>query len=268
MSKKKKVRIVVIVVVLFLLVQLVLAGLLGGLGPLAFLRDVRLRGLPGNDASYAPDTVSEMENSPLRGKTVCFLGSSVTEGSASLGNSMAEYLGKRFGCEAVVEAVSGTTLADTGKSSYVQRLLGKLDANAPFSMFICQLSTNDASKKLPLGTVSESRSLADFDTATVAGAMEYIICYAQETWNCPVLFYTGARYDSAPYAEMVALLPALQEKWGVGVIDLWHSDAFNDISAQQRKLYMNDDIHPTMAGYRDWWTPEMERQILDFLNER
>jgi len=33
--------------------------------------------------------------------------------------------------------------------------------------------------------------------------MEYIICYAKQTWNCPVLFYTGTKYDSEQYAEMV-----------------------------------------------------------------
>lgn len=28
---------------------------------------------------------------------------------------------------------------------------------------------------------------------------------------------------------------------------------------------MNDGIHPTKAGYRDWWGPEQERQLLEYL---
>lgn len=48
-------------------------------------------------------------------------------------------------------------------------------------MFVCQLSTNDATNGLPLGSVSSGRELNDFDTQTVAGAIEYIVCYAQET---------------------------------------------------------------------------------------
>ena len=30
---------------------------------------------------------------------------------------------------------------------------------------------------------------------------------------------------------------------------------------------MHDDIHPTKAGYRDWWGPELETQLLAFLAE-
>ena len=29
---------------------------------------------------------------------------------------------------------------------------------------------------------------------------------------------------------------------------------------------MHDDIHPTTAGYREWWCPEMEKQLLTYYN--
>ena len=29
---------------------------------------------------------------------------------------------------------------------------------------------------------------------------------------------------------------------------------------------MHDDIHPTMAGYREWWCPELETQLLAYYN--
>ena len=65
-----------------------------------------------------------------------------------------------------------------------------------FDAFVCQLSTNDASKEMPMGELSSSENLEDFDTQTITGAMEYIIVYAKQTWNCPVIFYTGTKYDS------------------------------------------------------------------------
>lgn len=61
------------------------------------------------------------------------------------------------------EAVSGTTLADLNGTSYLSRL-----------------KNVDKTKQ--------------FDTQTVIGSMEAIICYCQETWNCPVIFYTGTKY--------------------------------------------------------------------------
>lgn len=51
-----------------------------------------------------------------------FLGSSVTYGAASQGVSFADFIARRNGCEAIKEAVSGTTLVDNGSDSYVSRL--------------------------------------------------------------------------------------------------------------------------------------------------
>ena len=176
-----------------------------------------------------------------------------------------EYFGSRFDCTYTKEAVSGTTLVDNGKSSYVQRMLKNLDTQTKYDLFVCQLSTNDATKKLPLGEVADGTDLESFDTSTVTGAMEYIICYAQNTWQCPVVFYTGSKYDSVEYEAMVRRLEELQKKWGILILNLWDDKEFNSISEVQRSLYMNDKIHPTKAGYRDWWCPEMERQLLSNL---
>ncbi len=124
---------------------------------------------------------------------------------------------------------------------------------------------NDATKEFPLGEISESKELTDFDTSTITGAMEYIICYTQNTWECPVIFYTNSRYDSEQYDAMQKRLYELQKKWNIGVLDLWNNDDFNTISEEERTLYMYDKIHPTKAGYRDWWCPEMERQLMEYL---
>lgn len=144
-------------------------------------------------------------------------------------------------------------------------MLNNIDPNKRFDLFICQLSTNDATQGLPLGEIVDSTNLNDFDTSTVTGAIQYIICYARQTWNCPVVFFTGSRYDSPAYGAMVNRLLELQEKCGIGVLDLWSGDDFNNIPDADRKIFMTDNVHPTKAGYRDWWGPEMEAQLLDYL---
>lgn len=224
--------------------------------------------LPGNAEKYSFSTIQAMANNPLKGKTIGILGSSIVYGYASLQEAVGEYFAARFDCELVKEAVSGTTLTDTGADSYIQRMIRNLDKDAKFDLFICQLSTNDATKGLPMGTISEGRELEDFDTATVIGGMEYVICYAQKTWNCPVVFFTGTRFDNTQYGEMVAQLKLLEDKWDIGVLDLWSDDDFNNIPETQRSLYMNDLLHPTKAGYRDWWGSELERQLLERLSKK
>ena len=265
-SKKKKViTIFAIVIVILALIELVAIGILGGIGPLGFLRGVMQGRMEGNRSQYSFDLITPLEDSPLKDGKICVLGSSVVYGASSQQVAVGEFLSKRFDCALTKEAVSGTTLVDNGEKSYIQRMLNNIDPNEHFDLFVCQLSTNDATQELPLGEIVDSTDLNDFDTSTVTGAMQYVICYARQTWNCPVVFFTGSRYDSPAYEAMVQRLMELKDLYEVGVLDLWTSDSFNSISDAQRSLYMDDNIHPTKAGYRDWWGPEMETQLLDYL---
>lgn len=188
-----------------------------------------------------------------------FLGSSVTYGEAAGGVSFVDFLAERNNVDIVKEAVSGTTLVDEGEDSYVSRLKTISVPNA--SLFVCQLSTNDASQKKEIGEVSKSFDISSFDTKTIAGAIEYIISYAKEKWNCPVAFYTNPKYDSSEYQQMVDILYKIKDKWDIAVIDLWSDEKFNDITSEKRTLYMADVIHPTKEGYKEWLTPYIEQKI-------
>ncbi len=216
----------------------------------------------GNSRFYDVDCLVTDSESPLRGKTGIFLGSSVTYGYGSLGVSFVDFLEKTDGINTVKEAVSGTTLVDNGKNSYVARMK-TINTDLKAAFFMCQLSTNDATKELPLGEISGSFDIAEFDTSTVTGAAEYIIAYAKQTWNCPVIFYTQAKYDSEAYGKMVDMLLALKEKWGITVIDFWNNEEINSITDDARKLYLVDHIHPTKAGYIEWWLPEFRRVLAE-----
>lgn len=266
-SKKKVVTIVLIIVAVLLLAQWLFIGWRFAFGPFKGLGDLRRSGMEGNGETYDFSHIQPMDNSSLKGKTVLFLGSSVTNGAAALHQSIPEYFSARMGCTAIKEAVDGTTLVDNGSDSYIQRMLKNVDASAKIDLLVCQLSTNDASKGKPLGDITQSTALVDFDTSTITGAMEYIIAYARDTWGCPVVFYTNARFDSESYPAMVARVHELADKWGIGVLDLWTAEEFNAISEAERAVYMYDSIHPCKAGYRDWWGPELERQLCGYLEE-
>ena len=206
--------------------------------------------MDGKERGRMPDSQSK-----INGKVIIWLGSSVTYGAASGGYSMVDAIGEEYNCVCVKEAVSGTTLVDNGPKSYVQRMFS-IDTELPADHFICQLSTNDATQKKPLGEISDSFDRECFDTSTIAGAMEYIIAYAKEVWNCSVSFYTGTKYESDEYYAMVELLFKLRDKWGIGVIDLYNDADMNLVSAEKYKEYMADPIHPTLKGYTEWWTPK------------
>lgn len=194
----------------------------------------------------------------MKQKTIIFLGSSVTYGSAAGGYSMCDALAERLGYNVIKYALSGTTLVDSGADSYVQRLRSDSVGQTVCDHFVCQLSTNDASQGKPLGEISDALDKAAFDTATVIGAIEYIIAFAKEKWNCPISFYTGTYYDSTTYQAMVDALYRLGEKWSIGIIDLWNDAEMRAVSPADYARYMDDPIHPTRAGYVEWWTPKFE----------
>ena len=269
MKKKKILRIVLTTFIILLLVLCVAIKVI-------IKKDTEKKlEAPGNAELYSLENTEVNENSPLQGKRVLFLGSSVTVGMAAQNVSFADYLAKQDGVIADKEAYSSTTLVDefnpiaqliTGNgNSYVTRL-NNVDTNIAYDAVVVQLSTNDATGKKTLGEISTSDDIEDYDVKTVTGAMEYIISYVYNTWNCPVIFYTGTYYESDEYAAMVDRLLELQNKWGITVVNLYTDVEFNDIDENTYALYMYDDIHPTKAGYREWWLPKIEKGLLEALN--
>lgn len=214
--------------------------------------------LAGNQQQYNVENVQKLATSPLEGMRILYLGSSITVGYGSLNTSYADYIAKRNGTTFVKEAVSGTCLVDDKADSYVSRL-HTVDVNDNFDMFVCQLSTNDFSKFKTIGNVN------DADTKTVCGAINHIVDYVRKTWGCTVVFYSCHNFHEDRYAEMVNDLLQIAQKKNFYVIDLYNDKQFNDITDQQRSLYMADNMHPTKAGYLLWWTPTMEKHLYEIV---
>lgn len=247
-----------------------------------------------NDTSFSVASTEKRADSPLDGKTIYWLGSSVTYGSASEVESMADFLAALTGCKSVKEAVSGTTIYDDGGSgdsglrSYTRRLKNgaNFDKTAKVDAFICQISTNDA-RNDRLSKWGKASDLTDldsslYDISTTLGGVDFIISYAIETWNCPVYFYSGAyfgdsgtRKNSNPtgtnYGKLVDEVKKIAKKWQdddykVEVIDLFNDKDFNAaVSDEYYEWATSDAIHPRRAGYRQWWTPYFEAYLSNSL---
>lgn len=179
----------------------------------------------------------------LRDKTIFFLGSSVTYGAASGGISFADLMVERCGIKMIKEAVSGTTLADTMDKSYVSRLK-KFDKSTHIDLLVCQLSTNDTDRnKVPNPQDTEK-------------AIRFIIEYVNETFGCPIVFYTGTYFNDWRYEKQVELLKNLQREYDFHILNFWDDPEMQAVSEADYKRYMQDGVHPTLLGYSEWWTPK------------
>lgn len=220
----------------------------------------------GNSSKYKLTKVKRGES--LKGKRLVFVGSSLTKGSGSGGVSFPDYIARHTGCSVVKDAIGGTTTSKGGDGrDFVTRSVRLIDKMSCPDAFFCQLSANDATRGRPLGTIKQEKvPIEELDTRTVAGAIEYIICYSDQKWGCPIAFYTAMNLSNDRYDKMVNLLYQAQEKYGIQVIDLYHGLNKYSIKAKTYRLYMRDRLHPTKAGYLKWVTPFFEKRISGVIN--
>lgn len=238
-----------------------------------------------NDDRYAPEN-QERKESVLDGKTFYFLGSSVTLGMRSQEDAVADYLAAIDNMTCVKDAVSGTTLiSEEEGNSYYARLIhsDKFDKEARIDAFVLQLSTNDAQEsrldKWGKITGREVFDPGEFDIHTTYGAIESILVYVENTWDCPIYIYTNAYFEDeglrsvsntkgSDYARLVEGTKEIVDKYednpdfDVRLLNLFEDKDFNAISDEDYKLYMADAIHPYRRGYLEWWTPYFEARLL------
>jgi len=235
-------------------------------GKYSAVKAVKTKSRPDGNASKYDLSFIKFQKSDLEGRTAYFLGSSVTkgmytkaDGSGSI--SFVEMLQKKYGLKVKKSAVNGTTLVNRDSNSYVSRLKSDLGGLAAPDYFVCQLSTNDATKGSSLGQITAGQfDIAKLNDKTVAGAIEYITAYAQTKWSCPVIFYIPTKPKSKwayqdKYQKMINALYSIQSKWNsqyedqVQIIDLWNDPKAKYTSTDDRLLCMYNTLHPTKAGY-------------------
>lgn len=162
----------------------------------------------GNASRYDLEHFSVLGDNELKGRTVLFLGSSITYGSATGGLSFPDYIAKRNQLNYVdsdiehtmKQAVPGKTMACIGDGlSYVERI-SRLDQYDHADVFLCQLSVNDANHVQILGESTGSENVVSeaSEAKTVGQAIDYIIDHAHKQWpNARIAFLPAEIMETA-----------------------------------------------------------------------
>ena len=169
----------------------------------------------------------------LTGKKILFLGDSITAATKDdkkLGG-WAGRVGTNYGAITTNAGWSGASVS-TNKSD---RIIAKMEANKTntYDYVILHGGVNDAMTKAPLGAVSDSKNVADFDISTYAGALEELIYRAKEYFpNAKVGFIVNYATPNSTWGgytpDMAAYFHTAKqvcEKWGIPYIDLFFGSA-------------------------------------------
>ena len=204
------------------------------------------------------------EPSPLLDKSVLFVGDSITHST----ESWASVIGNAYKMDWTNGGVNGATISDAKIKIIRHQLMANNDKS--YDYVIMQGGINDAMAETPIGTVSSSWNVADFDAETYIGGLETLFYYAYENFPGAKLGYiityatpnskfggkTAGNDTKAYYEEAKKVC----DKWGISYIDLYSgstadgkSYSFDILQVDKNAAnFINNDaqeIHLSAAGY-------------------
>lgn len=222
--------------------------------------------LEGNNDKYSVSNVNTIDSN-ISNKKIYWLGSSITYGYASCGESIVDFISKKYNLISLKNAVTGATIANVPRKNYdfliekgvivdrIEYIINnnyfnrlKLFPKERPDLFVLQLSTNDSK-------VTDVDNTLDY--------FNKIIKYVKDTWNCPILVYTSPLVDRDNYK---LLIDKIKSNSDIYLLDLNSDNEFIEEGLKNLNLYMADKYHPTRAGYLLWWLPKVEEMILKILD--
>lgn len=206
---------------------------------------------------YSGQPFKVNEDSILKGRSVLFLGDSIvsSERDTSLFyRGWADRIGKVNAMSYVNNGKSGTSFS-TQKSDRIISYLNVIGRKS-FDYVITNGGVNDAWVSAPVGKITDSFDVKDFNTATFAGALEEFFYTVKQKYPTAIVGYIctfsmpSASYGSV--SNMTAYYAAAKqicEKWGVHCLDLYNNTEFcRDVLQTHTTTYMADHVHPNGAG--------------------
>ena len=195
----------------------------------------------------------------LSGKSVLFLGDSITYGARDRANIYASggwagRIGYYAGMNVTNNGVSGACIStarieSNSEAHYIYNNLLKAQ-DQTFDYVIMHGLFNDASEGVEVGVMQgEANFNPDkADVTTYAGALEFLFYQAKQQHPEAILgfivnFKTERSVDQAPYVSMAI---EICKEWNIPYLDLYNRAGFS--------VEFDDGLHPSSAGYDSMYT--------------
>ena len=205
--------------------------------------------------------------SPLRGRTILFVGDSITEAICEVNIPEKAYIAGWPGRVGVANGAyymnlgySGATISNKNGSNQVLEQLKREDGRS-FDLIIVHGGANDAWFVAPVGEMTGEDVFEEgsFDLSTFAGGLE-------ETFRYLRAHYPDAKYgyiinhtmpasvqgNTADMHDLFALAAQICDKWEIPYLDLYNNEELNVNrmrTATKFTLGDNTNVHPNDRGY-------------------
>ncbi|MBR6577742.1 MAG: hypothetical protein IKK74_02245 [Clostridia bacterium] len=209
-----------------------------------------------------PGTVES--TSPLKGKTMLFMGDSISYGSGDgvspfrTGRAWAGRIADWTGAITTNASVGGAKVSfQRGDDNWVYSQYVP-HQNTKFDIIVMHGGVNDARHNRPIGALSEGKDEATLkkNQPNYAGGLEWIFYNVSKTNPDAKLFFianhrldghsTGHAKDMSAYFDIAKVAC---EKWGIIFIDLYNNKELNDKLETTTTKYLPDTLHLNAAGY-------------------
>ncbi len=202
------------------------------------------------------DAMETVKDKVLSGKSALFVGDSISVGNSDCAMAYAwgGRIGRKYGMDWVNNSQGGITLARNDSNSVLTKIEAPQIQEKNFDYVIMEGGVNDALKKVSVGEISSSYDKKDFDTTTMAGALEYAFATVTERWpeahiGFIVTFQTTwiGKSGTSPYYNVVR---TICQKWNVPYLDLNGETVKGVLKVgDETDSYLADGIHPNADGY-------------------
>lgn len=251
---------------------------------------------------YADDYQKVAKSTPaLSGKKILFTGDSIgagwrdNDGVDDYSNSggWAKRIADDYGADVTLAAQAGWAISTIreaeGRGSIVNQLHSHKDTDFDYIVleggFNDAMGTNEDRTKesaAPVGEMTDSFDVNDFNTAEFAGALENLFYYAKQyypdagigfiiTYATPLSTYGGYTAEVESMREYWNMAKAICNKWDIEYLDLFDGETAAGLSYSYDILKVDtennfpggtDQIHLNAAGY-DVITPYIAEWIIE-----
>ena len=202
-----------------------------------------------------------MNNNPLYGKSVLFVGDSLCEAYCERESEYADARGwagrimVKNEMTGVNRSLGGASMGNCRGENLVYKQLVDMTGNS-YDYVIIEGGCNDAWDSAPVGVMTEGFD-GPFDRDTFAGGLEATFAYAKEHFASAKFGYIVTfQMPSAKFGRMedmseyFALSKKICDKWGIPYLDLYFDETFNrEVLKSETNEFLPDFIHPNSGGY-------------------